>query len=163
MSGRREAPPNTASGWVEHWKRAGEAGADAERAVALRLRHRLKAISWWRELMRIEPGGVVAVADAAEMLGVNTSRVWALIDAGELRGYRLPTRTGRRANVVVSVDSLAGCPTPLEVAGAFVTGRDRKPMHALRLPDWSCVEPPEPLPAVDTARNRKKSAGPDTL
>lgn len=89
--------------------------------IAHTLRHRLRAMAWWRGLMQAYPGGVVTVPMAARILGVQRSRVRSLIREGRLpaiKGYP----DGTTKILCVPVDALLGAPTALE-SGRKLTRR----------------------------------------
>lgn len=86
--------------------------AEAERR-ALEMRERLWRIGWHREVLRLEPGGLVTISEAASILDhAGTARLNALIVEGRIRAYT--PEWGKQGSTLVPLDQLLTAPTPLE-------------------------------------------------
>lgn len=63
---------------------------DDRQIAAELLRRRLYLLAWWREALRVHPGGLVPVGTAARILGVSRQRVAQLIAAGRIPVLDMP-------------------------------------------------------------------------
>lgn len=81
--------------------------------IAERLRHRMHMLAWWREQLRLHPGGLEPLATAARILGVQRQRVHQLVESGRLPSITMPggnTQTDR----FVPLDALLMAPSALD-------------------------------------------------
>lgn len=86
---------------------------DRVRRAARRVLVRLRAVSWWRAVMAIYPGGVVPMGTASRVLGVSRKRMNELVRDGTVPLVEGMPGGGRRDRFV-PVDALIGLATTMQ-------------------------------------------------